>query len=51
MKLVKLVSMENLLKFTKKINFYRSNIGIYISNVEYDTDRIQIAINKYQKKL
>ena len=28
-----------------EINFYGNNIGIYISNVEYDTDRIQIGIN------
>ena len=28
-----------------EINFYGNNIGIYISNVEYDTDKIQIAIN------
>ena len=28
-----------------EINFYGSNIGIYISNVEYDTDKIQIGIN------
>ena len=28
-----------------EINFYGSNIGIYIANVEYDTDKIQIGIN------
>ena len=28
-----------------EINFYGSNIGIYISNVEYDTDKIQVGIN------
>ena len=27
------------------IKFYGNNIGIYISNVEYDTDKIQTAIN------
>ena len=27
------------------IKFYGNNIGIYISNVEYDTDKIQTGIN------
>ena len=32
-------------KKTFEIGFYGNNVGIYLSNVKYDTDIIQIAID------